>query len=125
MARTFKTTLPFVGPQSDGADAPPTASRRLVQTQYFGSFISLLRLGKTGLWSQKISLGDREHEDTTLLPEETGLRKSGKAQSNEMVIAQEEKQGQEKGNGQQRTKEMLWWETDRSSASTVQNKGLI
>lgn len=67
----------------------------------------------------------RQHEDTTLFPEETGLRKSGKAQSNEMVIAQEETQGQEQGSSQQRTKEMLWWERDRNSASTSQNKALI
>lgn len=55
----------------------------------------------------------------------TGLRKSGKAQSNEMVMAREEKQGREQGNGWQRTKETLWWERDRSSASTSQNKALI
>lgn len=84
----------------------PTTSMRPGQTQDFNSFASLFRLAKTGLRSEKMSLGDRQREDTALFPEETGLRKSGKAQSDETVITQEEKQGQ--GNGQQRTKEMLW-----------------
>lgn len=43
---------------------------------------------------------------------------SGKAQSNDMVIAWEEEQGQEQGNNWERTKEMLWWERDGSPAST-------
>jgi len=67
---------------------------------------------------------ERQHEGTTLFPEDTELRKSGKAQSNEMVIARE-KQGREHGNSPQRTEEMLWWESDRSSASTSWNKALI
>lgn len=61
--------------QCPSRTAPPTDSLRHVQTQYFDSFTSLLRLGKTGLWSQKISLRDRQ-PDTTLFPEKTGLRKS-------------------------------------------------
>lgn len=64
--------------QCPSRTAPPTTSLRHVQTQYFDSFTSLLRLGKTGLWSQKLPLRDRQ-PDTTLFPEETGLRKSGKA----------------------------------------------
>lgn len=57
-------------------------------------------------------------EDTILLPEETSLKMSGKAQSSDMVIAGEKKQSQEQGNTWERTKEMLWWERGGSPAST-------
>lgn len=38
-----------------------------------------------------------------------------------MVTAWEKKQSQEQGNIWERTKEMLWWERDGSTASTSQN----
>lgn len=73
----------------------------------------------------------RQHEHTTLFPEETRFRKSRKAQSNEIFCRQgtgitwEEKQRREQENAQQRTKEMQSWELDRSFASASQNKALI
>lgn len=125
----FKTTFPIIYPQSDEVDAPalsPAAPKGYLLHLFHkickpATLIILLLLWD---WIKPDYGVKRYHqetdsiEDTTLLPKETNLEMSGKAQSNEIVIAWEQQQSQQQGNIWERTKEMLWWERDGIPAST-------